>query len=122
MSKAEKKPTTQKTVTAQSAGEVPSFVIENVAMPEKKRASKPSIYPFDALEIGQSFFVAGKTAKDMASTVGSANKRWSENDPSGEHKKNRKGEMVPVRVQTRKFEVVNDTKDGVAGARVGRTA
>jgi len=97
-----------------------AFVIEDVALPNKTRASRPSLYPFDALAVGQSFFIAGKTAKEMASTVGSANKRHSKPDPEGGVRVARGGKEVPKTVQERKFDAVNDTKDGIAGVRVGR--
>jgi hypothetical protein len=94
------------------------FVIEDaVPMPKIKRVGGGnSLYPFDALEVGQSFFV-GKEAKSLASTVANANLRYAEVIP-GETRINRKGVEVPKTTQTRKFEV--RAVDG--GARIWRTA
>lgn len=50
----------------------------DVAMPAnigKSQRGGRSLYPFDDLEIGQSFGVMNKTQKQMASTVSAANKR-----------------------------------------------
>ena len=94
------------------------FVIEDaVPMPKIKRVGGGNnLYPFDVLEVGQSFFV-GKEAKSLASTVANANLRYSEVIP-GETRINRKGVEVPKTTQTRKFEV--RAVDG--GARIWRTA
>ena len=70
------------------------------------RAGRTPVYPFEQLEIGQSFFVAdreGKSAhKTMASTVNSANIRYVEEIP-GEVRTNRKGNTVAATRQLRKF-------------------
>lgn len=99
------------------------FEIETgVALPAIKRNSighGNTKYPFDKLEIGQSFFVPGGSVKKLASTVASANDRYSEEVP-GQTRTNRKGKTVPVTKSLRRFVVRNDTKDGVAGARIGR--
>lgn len=101
--------------TAQSQPETakPKFEIEsNIVVPERKRnssglrAGRTPIYPFDALEIGQSFFVPdadGKSAhKSMASTLSGVNLRYSE-EIAGQTRVNRKGVTVPATKQTRKY-------------------
>ena len=85
------------------------------------------VYPFDQLEVGQSFFVANdeskpNAAKSLASTVCSATARYAVPAEDGSTKTNKKGEVVPVMVKTRKFVVRSAEEDGVKGARVWRTA
>lgn len=61
---------------------VSSFTLDDgVALPTTTTRSKPSVYPFDAMGVGQSFFVPNtedkpNAAKSMASTISSANKRF----------------------------------------------
>lgn len=65
----------------------PSYdIITNAVMPASKRGAKgggaPTKYPFDKMEIGQSFFVAKSAehpnpVKTLGSTVSSANMRFS---------------------------------------------
>lgn len=86
-----------------------------------------NVYPFDQLEVGQSFFVANSedkpnAAKSLASTVSSANARFAVPSEDGATKTNKKGEVVPVMVETRKFIVRSVEENGVKGARVWRTA
>ena len=103
-------------------------IVDNVPVPEvrSRGGNKPSLYPFDALTIGQSFFVAGKTAKQIASTVTGANERYSHVDPSGATRPKRGGEgTVPVRIQDRKFIYKNVDgagwgKTGVSGVAIWR--
>jgi hypothetical protein len=90
----------------------PTFAIVAVPMPTAKRGGRTGeTYPFDKLEVGQSFFVpndavkSGDAAKSLASTVTTANERFSEVDPNGATRTNRKGNVVPVRTQQRKFEM-----------------
>lgn len=113
--------------TAAAPASRKAFVIEDaVPLPPKSRAPIEQLYPFDALAIGQSFFVSnddvksGKAYHSMQSTVNSANGRYSEE--TGETRPNRKNpeKTVAVRRQLRKFEIRHDSKDGVAGARVFR--
>ncbi len=102
----------------------PMFQIEdNVSIPTGAASRGNSLYPFDALNIGQSFFVA-KTAemenpaKSLASTVAGANKRYAVE--TGEVRVNRKGKEVPATRQERQF-VVRAVKEGdKEGARVWR--
>ena len=86
-----------------------------------------NVYPFNQLEVGQSFFVANSeskpnAAKSLASTVSSATARYAVPAEDGATKTNKKGEVVPVLVETRKFVVRSVEEDGVKGARVWRTA
>ena len=86
-----------------------------------------NVYPFDQLEFGQSFFVANSedkpnAAKSLASTVSSATARYAVASEDGATKTNKKGEVVPVMVETRKFIVRSVEENGVKGARVWRTA
>jgi hypothetical protein len=75
------------------------------------------IYPFDKLEIGESFFVA-KDSKKLASTVSSAAQRFATPDPEGKMRINRKGSIVPVMVESRKFSV----RSVEGGSRIWRIA
>lgn len=99
---------------------VSKFEIEaNVPMPTKTRGTRKSAFPFDQLEIGQSFFVpnsnfkSGDAAKSLASTVNNANKQHSKE--TGEMRTNRKGNQVPATKQLRQFIVRADTKQTEAG-------
>lgn len=105
------------------------FVIEdNIAIPEggRRGGGKPSAYPFDQLQVGQSFFVPATTerpdpAKTLNSTVSSANNRFAVVDPSGAMRPvtrgPNKGTSVPVMQYTRKFVI----KAVEGGARIWRT-
>lgn len=91
------------------------------------RGRSGNVYPFNQLEVGQSFFVANSeskpnAAKSLASTVCSATARYAVPAEDGSTKTNKKGEVVPVLVETRKFVVRSVEEDGVKGARVWRTA
>lgn len=104
----------------------PMFQIEdNVTIPTGAASRGNSLYPFDALNIGQSFFVA-KTAemenpaKSLASTVAGANKRYAVE--TGEVRVNRKGKEVPATRQERQFVVRAVTEGDKVGARVWRVA
>ncbi|WCZ58265.1 hypothetical protein UFRH5_47 [Pseudomonas phage UF_RH5] len=117
----------QNTETGTAAASAPvatSFTIEdNVPMPTGSgRGRGGNVYPFDALEVGQSFFVPNSeekpnAAKSLASTVSSATARFAVPSEDGATKTNKKGETVPVMVETRKF-VVRAVE---GGARVWRT-
>lgn len=97
--------------TAQDNGSKPEFVIEdNVAIPAVSgRGRIGSVYPFDKLQVGQSFFVP-KAAKNLASTVSSANARYAEPVP-GETRKDRKGNEVQKMRFTRHF-IVRSVEGG----------
>ena len=105
------------------------FKIENeVPVPAiSGRGRGGNVYPFNQLEVGQSFFVANSeskpnAAKSLASTVSSATARYAVPSEDGATKTNKKGEVVPVMVETRKFVVRSVEENGVKGARVWRTA
>lgn len=104
---------------------VGAFVLETgVAIPKSKRGRSGDLYPFDKMEVGHSFFVAAteskpNPAKSLASTVSSATARYAV--PGEGTKTNRKGETVPVMVETRKFAVRAVEENGVKGARIWRT-
>lgn len=138
----EKEPAVSNINTAETAAvkAAPKFAIASVALPAVSRAPREgAMYPFDQLEVGQSFFVPDdptkldkdgkhvKAAKSLASTVTSANERYSE-VIEGEFRVNRKGATVPATRQLRTFAVraVADGapwgSPGVSGAAVGRTA
>jgi len=102
------------------------FAVEDgIAMPTasgRGRGRGGNTYPFDALNVGQSFFVPNtaekpNAAKSLASTVSSATARYAQPSPDGATRTNKKGETVPVMVETRKF-VVRAVE---GGARVWRT-
>lgn len=110
------------------------FVIASVPLPTRKseRAGRSSSYPFDALEVGQSFFVPATEAKpnprkSLASTVSSATRRFAtKTDRTRNITVKGVAKSVPVYEETRKFEVFEGTGDnygqpGVKGAIVGRT-
>lgn len=86
-------------------------------------------YPFSTLEVGGSFFVPNKTAKQLASTVSGARSRFAE-VIEGQTRTNRAGKDVPATKLTRDF-AVRDVADGapwgdeykgVSGAGVWRVA
>lgn len=103
---------------------VSAFEIESdVPLPAvTARGRTGNTYPFDALQVNQSFFVA-KEAKNLASTISSANNRYAEVIP-GQTRTTRKGATVPATKLTRKFVVRTATKtiNGVEtkGARIFR--
>ena len=84
------------------------------------RGRTGSTYPFAALEVGQSFFIP-KEAKNLASTISSANARYAEK-VEGQTRVDRKGNTVPATKLTRKFVVRTAEKGGVKGARIFRVA
>lgn len=101
-----------------------AFTIEDsIPLPAASgRGRGGNTYPFEQLEVGQSFFVPATTekpnpAKSLASTVSSATARYAVPAEPAATKKNDKGEDVPVMVAVRKFVV--RAIDG--GARIWRT-
>jgi hypothetical protein len=113
-------------VPAESAK--PSFAIDDgiplAAVVGRGRGTET--YPFDKLNVGQSFFVPATAerpnpAKSLASTVSSAQRRYAET-VEGQTRTNRKGEEVPATKATRKFEMRAVEENGVKGARIWRTA
>lgn len=108
-----------------------SFAIETgVAIPSIKRSgAAASIYPFDKLEVGQSFFVPAtdempNPGKSLASTVSSASKRYATENGTREINRKVDGVMTKVTVPAydyeRKFVVRSVEENGVKGARVWR--
>ena len=101
---------------------------DNVALPSiSGRGRTGTTYPFEAMAVGQSFFVANRedkpnAAKSLASTVSSATARYAVPSADGATKTNKKGKTVPVMVETRKFVVRSVEENGVKGARIWRTA
>jgi len=108
----------------------PSFSLDtDIAIPAVSgRGRTANTYPFEAMEVGQSFFVPNSAerpnaAKSMASTVSSATARYAVEVP-GETVVNRKGKTVPKVNEIRKFVVraVDETAQGRGpGARIWRT-
>lgn len=97
----------------------------------KRSGAATSIYPFDALEVGQSFFVPAtdempNPGKSLASTVSSASKRYATETGTRElTRKNRTTSeietvTVPTYTYERKFMVRTVEENGVKGARVWR--
>jgi len=92
----------------------------------KRKGRKGSKFPFDLMEIGDSFFVPNtvtmpNAAKSMASTVSVAIKRYSTIDPSGKTRINKAGKTVPLTVPTKLFTVRSVEEKGIKGARIWRT-
>ncbi len=50
---------------------------ENVPMPERAKARKHSIYPFDDMEISDSFFVEGVKGREFCRFAYEAGKRFN---------------------------------------------
>lgn len=113
----------QNNAPAAQAASKPSFAIDDniplAAVVGRGRGGET--YPFDQLQVGQSFFVPNSAdkpnvAKSLASTVSSATRRYAEEVP-GETRVDRKGNTVPKLKETRKF--VLRAVEG--GARIWRT-
>ena len=128
------------------------FVLEsNIPVPAiSGRGRTSTTYPFDAMEVGHSFFVANggdkeNAAKSLASTVSSATARYAvgtgefktvkvkdyKTDEKGEKVKGADGKFIvvgeheeqrEVMKETRKFIVRSVEENGIKGARVWRTA
>jgi hypothetical protein len=114
---------------AASTGTSKFAIDTGIEMPASAaRGRTATTYPFDALQVGQSFFVPNTTekpnaAKSLASTVSSANQRYAV--PAEGTRTDRKGNVVPNKTLTRTFVVrpVDESAQGRgAGARVWRTA
>lgn len=72
-------PADAKTETTKRIAPELTTITDNVEMPKKvnKRGSK-SLYPFEKLEVGQSFGVTNKTAAGMASIISNQNRKHRE--------------------------------------------
>ena len=79
-----------------------------------------NVYPFDELEVGQSFFVEGEKTISP-STISAATARHAVPSADGATKTNKKGETVPAMVATKKFIGRKVEENGVKGTRVWRT-
>lgn len=112
--KDESQVTEQTNQTAASEVKVkPVFqIVDELPAPVKKprvgssNAGRDETYPFSQLEVGKGFFVPGKEAKAMASTVASANARYSEvieGETRVQTRGKNKGQSVPAVRQLRKF-------------------
>lgn len=75
----------------------PFAIIEGAVLPEGRAPRSSSVYPFETMNVGQSFFVPAtedkpNPAKSLASTISSANKRFSKDGADG-----RKFTVKPVK-------------------------
>jgi hypothetical protein len=103
----------QKAETAPAQGQLFALASVAIPIPEAKRAAgagRTGKYPFDKMEVGQSFFVAATAEQDqealfksLGSTALSAKRRYAVE--TGETKTNKAGESVPVLDYKRVFEV-----------------
>ena len=118
-------------VTREISENTTAYTIEkgvNIA-PIKKNSGKKLIkFPFDLMEVDDSFHVPVSDSypnpgKTLQTTVSSATSRYSINDPSGTTRKNKSGQIVPVKIKTREFSLrtvgIEDLNG--PGARVYRT-
>lgn len=96
------------TPTNTPAVPVPTFAIsKGIPIPARTRTGggRESIYPWGALEVGDSFFVPGKETNKFGSTLATGRKQF--HDAEGN--------------KTRDFKAANVTENGIAGLRVWRT-
>jgi len=114
---------TQTATTGETQKVKTMFKIEaNIPVPAiSGRGRAGNVYPFDQLEIGQSFFVEGEKAISP-STISAANYRYAVPSADGATKTNKKGETVPVMTLVRKFIGRKVEESGTKGVRVWRTA
>jgi len=105
------------------------YKIEDKQVVKKRANSGNQKYPFDQLEIGQSFFVPATKErpepwKSLAGAITVANKKASELmfDESGNPimRINKRGTEVQATRPLKKFAMQKDTVDGVNGVRMGR--
>lgn len=52
---------------------------KDIPIPEVTRGSRNRSYPFETMEVGESFFVEGKTARTFGGTVRNATKKTKRN-------------------------------------------
>lgn len=105
-----------------------TFVIEtDVPLVEKTRQPPAEQYPFDALPVGGSFFVAnddvksGNAYKTLNSTVNTANERYSKGTGKFRPHLRNPAKEVEIKIAERKFELRHFVQaDGTKGARVYR--
>ena len=107
------------------------FEIEDIKVIKKRATSGNLKYPFDQLEIGQSFFIPATTErpepwKSLCGAITVANNRHAvpkfEEDGTTAvmRTKRNSDEEVQATELTRRFAITKDVKDGVEGARMGR--
>lgn len=104
-------------VSTQEKGTQMFKIEKDVPMPTIKRRKKASAFPFDEMEVGDSFFVGNTEdnpdlVKQAKWGAASATNRFAVPDPDGLTRTNRKGEVVPKMIQTRRF-VVRSEGEGV---------
>ena len=76
MAKAPTSASTFETATPATTGPTIFSIRSDVTIPERKsKRGGIAKYPFDLLNVGQSFGVIGKTAKSMSSAISAANKK-----------------------------------------------
>lgn len=102
----------------------PKFEIQdNVPVPSTTGANRGrgELYPFEALQPGQSFFVpqVNGAPSSMSSTVAGARRRFAE--PTGQMITNRNGKEVAEVRTVRDFTYALVEENGVTGFRVWRT-
>lgn len=117
-----------------AASTPPSAIAVDVPIPQGAARRKTSArYPFASMNVNESFFVPSTDerpdpAKSMQSTVSSAVRKFSVEDPSGATRVNKNGKTVPVMNPTKVFicRAVDDGGPwgfpGVPGAGIWRTA
>lgn len=108
----------------QEARKMSNFAIEkNVPLPTTTTAGRGrgSLYPFDDLEVGDSFFVPQVDGKpeSMSSTVAGARRRFAEQ--TGNMTQDKNGNEVPEMRVTRNFVYKLVDENGVTGFRVWRS-
>lgn len=103
-------------------------LVSGVPIPSvKRRGGKgAAVYPFEQMEVGQSFFIAATAekpnpAKSLTSTTASATRRFA--TPNGEREIERKGvkKMVKAYTPTKVFEV-RAIEDGTPWGATGKGA
>lgn len=99
---------------------------DNVPMPDRvaKRAGPPSKYPFEAMQVGQSFFIPATSGKpepwkSMLSTVTAAQRRFAVEQGT---RIDRNGAVVANMVPVRRFKIGRVDEGGKVGARIWRIA
>jgi hypothetical protein len=100
-------------------------IVDGIEPPVSRRGSGnvgDKKYPFDALKVGQSFFVPASEQmpepwKKLGSTVSSATARYAVE--TGETRTNRSGEVVPKMKPTRRF-VLRKVDDGAPWGHSGK--
>jgi hypothetical protein len=83
-----------------AAGTAAEITIDkDIPIPTKMQLGRRSKYPFDIMDVGDSFFVPGRDGKSFGGTVTAARKRYTDMS----------------------FEMRTVKEDGVVGVRVWRT-